>query len=233
MLCAFLPTVPAFAKEKVTKFTFAYAGKSRTYYSVVPDREGPLPVVVLLHGSGRNGWVMADAWKDLALREGFIITAPDAYDSSAWTFKMDPPGFLHAVVEQVKVRHAIDENRIYLFGHSAGAGHALILAIMDSDYFAAIAVHSGALQLENYKLFAYAKRRLPVAIWVGNRDLIFPVDTVTATKQIFESHGFHLELSIIPNHNHDYYAISDEVNDSAWDFLKKTQLEQLGVADQH
>jgi poly(3-hydroxybutyrate) depolymerase len=63
----------------------------------------------------------------------YSIVAPDAYDSSAWSLKIDSPEFLRAVVEQVKARHAVDESRIYLFGHSAGAVHALVIAIITTD----------------------------------------------------------------------------------------------------
>jgi hypothetical protein len=34
-----------------------------------------------------------------------------------------------------------------------------------------------------------------------------------------------VELSVIPNHDHNYYVISDEINWKAWNFLKKFQLE--------
>jgi poly(3-hydroxybutyrate) depolymerase len=232
IFCAFLFAVPASAKETATQSTFEFAGKSRTYYSFVPEAQGPLPLVLLLHGSGRNGKIMVDAWKDLASREHFILAAPDSFDSSNWDFEADPPAFFHAVVEQVKAKHAVDESRIYLFGHSAGAGHALLLAILDSDTFAAIAVHAGALTPENFHLFAYAKQRMPIAIWVGNQDFHFPLDIVIATKKEFESHGFHVELSVIPGHDHNYYAISDKVNREAWDFLKKTQLTPAVTAEQ-
>jgi poly(3-hydroxybutyrate) depolymerase len=232
ILCAFLLSVPAWAKETATRSAFDYDGKSRTYYFFVPDVEGPLPVVLLLHGSGRNGLIMVEAWKKLASKEHFIVVAPDSYDSSNWDYRMDPPEFLHAVVEQVKARHAIDESRIYLFGHSAGACHALLLAILDSRYFVAVAVHAGALVPQNYPLLAYADRRMPIAIWAGSQDSYFPLDIVTATKKEFESHGFHVELSVIPGHDHNYYEISDKVNSMAWDFLKKVQLRRTDAADE-
>jgi poly(3-hydroxybutyrate) depolymerase len=224
MVCAFFLAVPAWAQQNATTHAFDYAGKSRTYSAYVPDSEGPLPLVVLLHGSGRNGQIMVDAWKDLAAREHFIVAAPDAFDSAAWSPKNDPPAFLHAMVEQLKAQHPVDANRIYLFGHSAGAEYALILAILDSHYFAATAVHAGALQPANLKLLAYAGRRMSIAIWVGDRDLFFPLDLVTATKKQFESSGFPVELTVIPNHDHNYYAISDQVNAKAWEFLKNRQL---------
>lgn len=208
-----------------TRQTFEFAGRLRTYSSFIPDSKGPLPAVVLLHGSGRNGQVMVDAWKNLALKEHLILIAPDSYDPSGWGVKMDSPGFIHAVVEQVAARHAMDASRIYLFGHSAGAVQALVFAIIDSHYFAATAVHAGALPLGYEKLlFARVERRMPIAIWVGDKDPLFSVDAVTATKRLFEANGFPTELFVIPNHDHNYYSISDEVDAEAWEFLKKVQI---------
>ncbi|MGA9668828.1 MAG: alpha/beta fold hydrolase [Terracidiphilus sp.] len=231
VLCAFLLTLSASAKEKVTKLTFQFAGKTRTYYSLIPDGEGPLPVVVLLHGSGRNGLVMADCWKDLAAKENFIIAAPDAWNSAGWDSGPDPVDFFHAMIEDVAAKHAIDRSRIYLFGHSAGAAFSLVLSQIDSEYYAAAAVHAGALRPNQYNLFDYAERKMPVAIWVGDRDVNFPMDLVNATKREFDRHGSPLQLSIIPLHDHDYYAISDTVDRKAWDFLKPLHLPPPDSAD--
>jgi len=73
------------------------------------------------------------------------------------------------------------------------------------------------------QLFSRADRRLPIAIWVGAEDPLFSVAAVTETKRLMEQNGFQVQLSVIPNHDHNYYAISDQVNSSAWDFLKKAQ----------
>jgi poly(3-hydroxybutyrate) depolymerase len=232
VLCALLATSAGSQKaasppatESRPSLTLEYAGNSRTYESFIPDIEGPLPVVLLLHGSGRNGQVMIDAWKDLATKQHFILVAPNSYDPSGWGVKMDPPEFLHAVVAQVEAKHAIDEKRIYLFGHSAGAVYGLILAVIDSHFFAAVAAHAGALP-HGYEdaVFARADRRTPIAIWVGSLDALFHVDDVKATKHLFQAKGFPVELSVIPNHDHNYYAISDAVNAKAWDFLKAVRL---------
>jgi poly(3-hydroxybutyrate) depolymerase len=230
-VCVLLVGLTASAKDKVTKSTFQFQRSTRTYYFFVPDVPGPMPVMVLLHGSGRNGQVMADAWKDLAAKEHFIVAAPDAWDSAGWSTQADPPAFLHAVVEQVAAQHAIDQSRIYLFGHSAGAVFSLVLSLIDSEYYAAAAVHAGALQPDQYSLFQYAERKMPAAIWVGDRDPNFPLDLVNATKKEFNKNGFPLEVSIIANHDHNYYAISDDVNRRAWEFLKKSHLEQPVAED--
>lgn len=226
VLCAFVPATSAFAKvkAKVTNFTFIFAEKTRTAYAVIPEREGPLPLIILLHGSGRDGEIMASLWKDLAQREGFIVVAPNAYNSAFWDSTRDTPEFFPALVDQIKSRHAIDASRIYLFGHSAGAAYALFLAVIDSNVFAATAVHAGSLQANPVGLFEQAERKMPIAIWIGDHDLFFPVDTVRSTKRLFDSNGYNVELSVIVNHDHNYYTISDEINQKAWNFLKDTKL---------
>ena len=224
VLCAFLLAIPATAKDKIAKLSFNFSGHARVLYLVVPERQGPMPVVVLLHGSGRNGEIMAQAWKNLASREGFIIAAPDAFDSFSWGSVMDPPEFFQAIVDQVKAIHPVDESRVYLFGHSAGAAYALFLAVMDSNLFAATAIHAGALQANPDGLFEQADRKMPIAIWIGDRDPNFPVDTVEATRRLFAANGYDIKLNLIPNHDHNYYAISDQINAKAWDFLKNNRL---------
>ncbi len=209
-------------EDLATVNTFQFGGETRTYYFFIPDGSDPLPVVVLLHGSERNGQVMVDAWKTLASKEHFIVVAPDSYDGSSWSTKTDSPDFLHAVVEQVAARHAIDADRIYLFGHSVGAVYALVVALIDSDYYAATAIHAGALPPGDEKaLFSRVVRRMPIAIWVGDKDPFFPIDTVSKTKRIFEENGFHVELFVVPNHDHNYYVMSDNIDGQAWDFFKK------------
>lgn len=227
--CLFVLSISAFAKErvKVAKFTFQFADRTRAVYTVIPQNEAAMPLVILLHGSGRNGQIMASSWKDLALREGFMVAAPDAYDASTWNSKDDTPDFFREVVQQVKSRHALDSSRIYLFGNSAGAAYALFLTVIDSDLFAATAIHAGALQTDTHGFFEQAKRKTPIAIWVGDRDWFFPVADVRATKKIFESNGYNVELSVVLAHDHNYYAIADEINGKAWNFLKKTRLENI------
>ncbi len=221
---ALLFVASASAKEKLNKLTFSFAGHSRTCYSYVPNDATAMPVVVLLHGSGWDGQELANPWKSLAASEHFIIVAPNSLHADTWSLEDDSPEFLHQVVNQVKATHAIDETRIYLFGHSGGARYALALALIDSEFYAATAVHAGALSPQSVRFFGLAKRHMPVAIWVGDRDSLFPLESVKATKAAFDEHGFQTELFIIPNHTHDYGEVSTEVERKIWDFLRKTQL---------
>lgn len=221
---ACVTALPALAKDKIEKISFKFGDNSRVMYVVVPDKPDPMPVVVLLHGSGHNGEIMAQAWRDLAAREGFIVAAPDSLDPAMWASTNDPPVFFHAVIDRVKARHTIDDRRVYLFGHSGGAAYALYLAVADSDLFAATAVHAGALQANPPGLFEQAERKMPIAIWVGDHDPFFPIDAVESTRRLYESNGYSIKVNLIPNHDHNYYAIADEINSKAWNFLKSASL---------
>jgi poly(3-hydroxybutyrate) depolymerase len=226
LLAAFLLSIPAFAKGKVERFTFTWSGQPRTYFCLIPSAVAdPLPVVVLLHGSGNNGQQMTGAWSDLASRERFIIVAPNSLHSETWDSDSDGPAFLHAVVAEVAARHPIDPHRVYLFGHSGGAVYALGIALIDSEYFAAAGGHAGALTPENAALFNYAHRKMPIALWVGAQDDRVSVDSVNATRDAFAAHGFSVRVTVIPFAGHAYDGqIADKVDRAAWDFFRPVQL---------
>ena len=133
------------ADEKISKEKFDLQGKNRTYYLFVPASAKTAPVVslvVLLHGSGRNGLSLVEKWKDLASKEGFIIVGPDASNNEGWRMPEDAPEFIYELVEMLVPKYSVEPHHIYLFGHSAGAVLALNLAMLESEYFAAVAVHA-------------------------------------------------------------------------------------------
>ena len=215
------------AQGKATKESLVFRERKRTYYLFAPGGVGagaPAPLVVLLHGSGRNGLSLVERWKDLAAREGFVVAGPDAANPAGWHMDADGPDFLHAVVEAVRARHAVDRRRVYLFGHSAGAIFALLLSALESEYYAAAAAHAGALRAEDARLLDQAKRKTPVAIQVGTADPLFPLSVVRRTRDLFEGRGFEVELTEIAGHGHWYYDRAGEINGRAWEFLKRHAL---------
>src|SRR4030095_16766940 len=97
LLLLFVPLSIQAANE-ITKDKFESEGKQRTYYHFVPasvKQDTPVPLVVLLHGSTRNGLSLVERWKDLAESEGFIIVGPDASDRAGWRMPQDGPEFIY------------------------------------------------------------------------------------------------------------------------------------------
>lgn len=212
----------------ITKESIASGGKLRTCYLFVPDRPAeaaPAPIIVLLHGSGRNGRILIEHWQKLAQKEGIVLAGPDSNNSKMWSYPIDGPDFLRDVIDAVKAKTPIDPRRVYLFGHSAGASFALEMAITEPNYFAAIAIHAGALPLGDLAMIETMTRKIPISIQVGTEDPYFSLEDVRRTKDAFEKSGIPVDLREIRFHNHDYYRISRDVNEYAWAFLKPKALQ--------
>ncbi|MDX6382918.1 MAG: polyhydroxybutyrate depolymerase [Blastocatellia bacterium] len=218
----------ALAGDDITKELITANGKARAYYLYVPPSikaGSPAPLILMLHGSGRVGMSLVEKWKDLAKKEGFIIAGPDSLDTRSWNMPQDGPDFLRQLVEELKTKYPINPKRVYLFGHSGGAIFALMMSLMESEYFAACAVHAGALPPSDYDLADSAKRKIPMFIQVGDSDRSFPVKVVRETRELLNSKGFAVEVTELPNHDHWYYDLAPKINRTAWDFLKGHQLE--------
>lgn len=224
LLCGI--TALAGTKTDPQKLSINSQGKARTYYLFVPSEgTSPKPLILLLHGSGRNGMSLIDPWKGLAEKEGIILVAPDSLNSQEWAFPVDGPDFLHEVVEAVRAKYPVDGKRIYLFGHSAGAIFSLYTGVAESNYFAAVAVHAGAIRGDFDQYMNHAERKTPIAIWVGNKDPFFSLEAVHATRDALAAHGFKPKITEMPGHDHNYYGVANDVNKAAWEFLKAQQLE--------
>lgn len=216
------------ATEKIVKQTFTSLGKSRTFYLFVPDNitaAKPAPLILMLHGSSRNGISLVEKWRDLAAKEGFIIAGPDSNNSDRWSATDDSPDFLHDLVEHLKSQYPINPRRVYLFGHSAGAVYALTISMVESEYFAATAIHAGAWRMQNeYSVLSSVRRKIPIAIWVGTRDPHFQLPEVRATHDALKAKGIPIQVTEMPNHDHNYYDLAPTINQSAWEFLKQYEL---------
>jgi poly(3-hydroxybutyrate) depolymerase len=227
----FLAAWPIFGHAaEISQHSLDSAGVRRTYYLVVPDSlpaQTAAPILILLHGSGSNGHDMARAWIDLATKAGIIIVAPSSRDVLYWRLRDDGPSFIRDVVNDVGVQHPLDTRRIYLFGHSGGAVYALTLAMLESEYFAAVAIHAGAWRdPRDFSALQLARRKIPVAMFVGSRDEFFPVKAVRDTQNALREAGHPAEVTVIKRHTHDYGEVVTTVNAAAWQFLRGIALDQ-------
>ncbi|HYJ87483.1 MAG TPA: tetratricopeptide repeat protein [Pyrinomonadaceae bacterium] len=222
-----LAVSPVVLCQKITREKLTSEGKKRSFYLYVPTSvkpESPVPLLILFHGSNRVGLSLADKWKELADQEGFIVVAPDSINSVGWAVPADGPVSIYDLVEDLKMKYPINSRRVYLFGHSAGAGFAMRMSLYESEYFASAAIHAGALDFDGIELIKMAKRKTPIHLQVGDRDPLFPVTDVRKTRDALAAGGFPVELKVIPNHNHWYYDLAPKINLTAWGFLKAHEL---------
>lgn len=190
------------------------------YYS--PDQKQILPTVVLLHGAGDRAANMIDVWKHLAKKEKIVLLAPELPRDPK--FEEGAPGIFRCVVEDARQILGIDPQRVYLFGNSMGGYLAFDGAMFESQYCAAIAVHGNRIADEYTGIVAHALRKTPIAIYIGDHDQFFSVESVRQTRDLLLKSGFPVHYVELANHDHNYYARADQINADAWKFMKGIRL---------
>jgi poly(3-hydroxybutyrate) depolymerase len=196
--------LPAFAQDppKVTPgrienrtYDFKDAGKKMQYSLYLPktyDKERKSPLMIALHGLGSNpGQILRyPGLTTEADKHGYIVAAPMGYNERGWygqtpppKFKMEPANLpelsekdVMNVLGIVRKEFTIDEDRVYLMGHSMGGGGTFHLAIKYPDVWAAIAPIAPAIFR---KASDVAKiKHIPVILVQGDSDKLVPVDRV-------------------------------------------------------
>ena len=131
----------------------------RDYRLYIPPQAGaaPLPLVVMLHGCTQDAvdFAAGTGMNTAAQAQGFFVLYPEqaqqANPQRCWNWfkhshqKRDrgEPALLAGMVRETIARHAIDPDRVYVAGLSAGGAMAAILANAYPEIFAAVGVHSG------------------------------------------------------------------------------------------
>ena len=138
---------------------FTLASVSRDYKLFIPAgaSAGPRPLLVMLHGCTQtpDDFAAGTAMNDVAQTHGFVVLYPaqsqQANPQRCWNWfkhshqKRDrgEPALLAGMTREIMARHAIDPDRVYAAGLSAGGAMAAILGDAYPDLFAAVGVHSG------------------------------------------------------------------------------------------
>ena len=162
-------------------WSITVSGYERRYVVHVPAsyHGAPVPLVIMLHGAGGNGQnaLIDYNWIEASDRNGFIVVGPDALpvrplrrrgflvNPSVWRdgsnrvtsngAVVDDVAFINAVLDTIHANAAVDPRRVFIAGHSSGAGMAYSLGVRLSHRIAAIAAISGHLWLSDPLTLSY------------------------------------------------------------------------------
>lgn len=192
------------------------------------DADQPNKLLVLLHGLGSNPnqVIRYKGVVQQAQEHGYIVVAPYGYNERGWygsrgygnkfarrfwnrkqatTNEPENLGELSEkdvfnVMEIVRKEFNIDDDRIYLAGHSMGGGGTLHIALKTPEIWAGLAPMSPAIYSSPDKL--ENARHLPFIVVQGDKDRLVPVAIARNWVKKMDELGITHEYIEIPGGNH-------------------------------
>lgn len=191
-------------------------GESIPYALFVPstyDATSAAPLMVSLHGAGRQyDWLMNYAgFLDLAEHHGYVVVTPLGYTrrggygyrGTSEQDRRSERDVMH-VVGLVRDELAIDENRIYLWGHSMGGAGTYYLGSRHPELWAGLAAVAGGSLTADY-VDAEAIRHLPFLVLHGTDDQTVPVARARESVAGMAALGMQHLYVEIPGGDHSFF----------------------------
>lgn len=186
------------------------------WWGAGPTDGPPRPVVILLHGAGRDGQSMIDMWHEVATVQNLILIAPNFDTVPGWDKGVPDPGSALVALSQAATLYPVDHDRIVLFGHSRGAIAAQVWANRFDGPWRAVAVHAGTFAAEHA---IPVDNGVPLRHYLGSVDHIFPFGPARDAGRALAASGHSFDLVRLEGHTHWFYERGEEISADAWDWL--------------
>lgn len=188
-----------------TNETMEYA----VFVSTKVDTTKPSPLVIALHGLGVPPAVWLSRITDAAEKAGYIVAAPTGYSLTGWygaNGRGRPVGTTDVgalsekdvmnVLDLMRRAFNIDDQRIYLAGHSMGGAGALFLGIKHKDIWAAVSASAPAIRTNLHTPVELEQAtEIPFILIHGDADTAVPVeqtrDWAAKMKALKMTHEYH------------------------------------------
>lgn len=201
-----------------TDGVFACSEGTRRYKLYIPASAQPAnsPLVVMLHGCTQDAddFAAGTSMNAVAEEYGCLVLYPEQdrganptncwnwFDATQQSRDTGEPAILAGMTRHIVDAHAIDRDRVYVTGLSAGGAMAAILAVEYPDLYAAVGVHSGLAAGSGKDMIsglhamkrpgraARAGKRVPIIVFHGDADqVVHPGNGTAVLRQFVDAHA--------------------------------------------
>ncbi len=202
-------------------YLLSSAGEVMPYRLYIPTKYSPsrpMPLIVALHGLGGTEDSFFESYgrklPELAEQRGYIIAAPlgyrtdGAYGVRLGVSASDPAALrarewseedVHQVLTQVRALYKVDDQRIYLMGHSMGAIGTWAIATKTPEKWTALGAFAGVGAGAN----AAAMKSLPHYIVHGDADATVAVSGSRTMVAGLKAAGAEVAYIEVPGGSHN------------------------------
>lgn len=181
-------------------------GGFSVYVPEYHDAREPVPLVMALHGGSGHGRSFLWTWLREARSRDFILVTPTARQDT-WSLMgpdVDTANLL-AMVDYVRSRWAVDEERMLLTGMSDGGTFSYVSGLREDSPFTHLAPISATF---HPMLMEGASARriagLPVYLVHGALDWMFPVDVARLARDALTAAGADVAYRELDDLSHTY-----------------------------
>ncbi len=228
-------------------------GVARTYQLYVPQsavdamEEGPVPLLIALHGAGDSGsnFIAATSLTGTAADNGFILAGPEGYNAG-WFVQTDEgwPGadgndtsmqndaeLMLEIISETGESYWVDHDMIYAVGHSRGAGFTGLVAMFSGGMpiasgtwetpFAAYGINAGYDATGGSQDLSQATPKRPAWIIHGTSDSVVPFSYGQSFYNDLDAAGWEVTFTEIAGGSHTWLWRDSygQNNQDLWDFF--------------
>lgn len=166
----------------------------RVYAPPDAAHDKPLPLVIALHGAGGDENMFFDGYgagriKSLADERRFLVAAPLTYPFLA------RPAFFRILLDWLAEDYCVDRSRIYVLGHSLGAGAAASVANTHKPLVAATCCLAGGM-------FTTGPDTPPTLVIGGEIDPLVPISSLEKRVEDARASGASVEFRRFSGYGH-------------------------------
>lgn len=189
----------------------------RLYIPTTYDKSKSYPMITLLHGAGGdensffNGY--RGLWPKEAEARGYIIVAVNGRGPIGGYGKANGgEQDVLDVTALVQQNYNIDPQRVYLAGHSMGAGGTWSVGLAYRERFAALAPMAGTRPSAALEAALKTGRKLPIIVVAGGKDPLAPVAGCREVAAQAKALGYEVKYLEYPEGDHSS-PVSSAVKD--------------------